>query len=103
MYGTRAAAKGWQSEYTSTLKRLGFRQGSASACVFHHPERRLVCSVHGDYFTTAGSKTSLDWFEKELEATYELRKGGRMGPGAEDEKEGRILNRVVRWTPEGLE
>ena len=34
---------------------------------------------------------------------YELRKGGRLGPGDCDEKEGRILNRIVRWTPGGLE
>ena len=96
MYGTRAAAEGWQSEYSNTMLKLGFKQGSASPCVFYHPERRLGCSVYGDDFTTAGSKVNLDWFEKTLEASYELRKGGRLGPGPEDEKEGRILNRVVR-------
>ena len=76
--------------------RLGFRQGSASPCVFYHPERQLRCSVYGDDFTTAGAKADLDWFEKQLEASYELRKGGRLGPGPEDEKEGGILNRVAR-------
>ena len=64
MYGTRVAAEGWQDEYSTTLKKLGFQQGTASACVFHHKERRLICSVHGDDFTTAGPKVGLDWFEK---------------------------------------
>ena len=98
MYGTRAAADGWQSEYSNTLRRRGFVQGSASACIFHHPARELYSSVHGDDFTTAGAKEDLDWFEAQLEAAYELRKGGRLGPGPNDDKTGRILNRVVRWT-----
>lgn len=72
-------------------------------CVFHHADRRFVCTVHGDDFTTAGPKESLDWFEGSLEEAYELTQGGRLGPGPEDQKEGRILNRIVRWTPEGLE
>ena len=42
-------------------------------------------------------------FLKELEARYELRNGGRIGPGERDDKEGRVLNRVVRWTTHGLE
>jgi len=103
MYGTQAAADGWQQEYSSTMIKMGFTQGVACPCVFHHKERALVCSVHGDDFTTAGAKPDLDWFETELEARYELRKGGRIGPGKDDEKEGRVLNRVVRWTDAGLE
>ena len=34
---------------------------------------------------------------------YELRKGGRIGPGEHDDKEGRVLSRVVWWTTHGLE
>ena len=33
MYGTRRAADGWQSEYSSALREMGYEQGSASACV----------------------------------------------------------------------
>ena len=103
MYGTQAAADGWQQEYSQTMRDLGFQQGLASPCVFWHPARSLASSVHGDDFTTAGGKVDLDCFEAALEQRYELRKGGRIGPGAEDAKEGRVLNRVVRWTEEGLE
>jgi len=40
MYGTRAAADGWQEEYSSTLvTALGFSQGGPSPCVFRHEER----------------------------------------------------------------
>ena len=103
MYGTQAAADGWQQEYSSSMVEMGFEQGVASPCVFWHRQRSLVCSVHGDDFTTAGAKPDLDWFEAALESRYELRKGGRIGPGKNDDKEGRVLNRIVRWTDEGLE
>ena len=101
MYGTQAAADGWQQEYSSTMVELGFEQGVACPCVFWHKARSLVCSVHGDDVTTAGAKPDLDWLESELEAKCELRKGGIIGPG-KDDKEGRVLNRVVRWTEDCL-
>ena len=103
MYGTQKAAEGWQSEYSTTMKAMGFEQGLASPCVFYHRERGLVSSVHGDDFTTGGPKFQLDWFEATLASYYELRKGGRLGPAPDDAKEGTVLNRVIRWTEEGIE
>ena len=103
MYGTRAAADGWQQEYSGYLKSIGFVQGEACPCLFVHPGRCLCLSVHGDDFTTAGPKCELDWFEAELEGKYELKKGGRLGPGPNDTKELTVLNRVLRWTAEGIE
>ena len=103
MYGTRAAADGWQQEYSSYLRSLGFEQGEASPCVFVHKLKNLATSVHGDDFTTVGPKVELDWLEAKLEAKYELRKGGRLGPGANDSKEFLVLNRAIRWTETGLE
>ena len=70
MYGTQAAADGWQREYRSTMVKFGFRQGIASPCVFWQKERSLVRSVHGNDATTAGSKPDLDWLEAELESRY---------------------------------
>ena len=104
MYGTRRAADGWQEEYSSCLvELLGFSQGGACPCVFHHAERNLLCSVHGDDFTTCGPKNELDWFENELAKQYELKVGPRLGPGAGDAKEVTVLNRVIRWTETGVE
>ena len=103
MYGTQAAADGWQQEYAGYMVEMGFRQGIASPCVFVHPSRNLACSVHGDDFTTCGPKRELDWFESTLESRYELKRGGRLGPGKDDSKEMTVLNRVLRWTADGLE
>ena len=45
----------------------------------------------------------LEWFERSLEEPYEFTNGGRLGPGKSDATEGRVLNRVIRWAPGGLE
>ena len=104
MYGTRAAADGWQEECSSSLvERLGFVQGVSCPCVFRHSKRPIVVTVHGDDFTSVGSKPDLDWFENAMRQNYELTAQPRMGPGPEDSKEGLILNRVVRYTEDGLE
>ena len=61
-----------------------------------------MTSVHGDDFTTAGSKKDLDWFKQQLQSKYELKEGARLGAGDADDKSGRVLNRVVSWTPDGI-
>ena len=33
---------------------------------------------------------------------YELKEGARMGPGPSADKEGRVQNRHMRWTPDGV-
>ena len=103
MYGTKAAADGWQQEYSGFLRSIGFDQGAACPCLFVNVERQLAVSVHGDDFTTTGPKCEIDWFEKLLEERYELKKGGRLGPAPTDCKELTILNRVMRWTERGVE
>ena len=103
MYGTRSAADGWQEEYSTTLVRLGFVQGFGHPNVFHHPERGIACSVHGDDFTSAGPADSFDWFESAIAAEYEITLGPRLGPGPEDAKEARALNRVITWHEDRVE
>ena len=85
------------------LIRHGFRQGVACPNLFYHPGRMIYTSVHGDDFTSTGPKSALDWFEETVKAEYEISVGPRLGPGKDDDKEGRSLNRVIRWTDEGLE
>ena len=59
--------------------------------------------MHGDDFTAVGPKSSLDWYEEQLKMLYELKTGGRLGPGNDDDKEAACFNRVIRWTDDGLE
>ena len=68
-----------------------------------HESRGIACSVHGDDFTSTGPKIELDWLEAKIKGKYELREGGRLGSGPDDAKELTVLNRVLRYTPEGFE
>ena len=38
-----------------------------------------------------------------MKEKYELTVGGRLGPGLSDTKEISVLNRIIRWTPRGIE
>ncbi len=97
MYGTRMAADGWQEEYSTMLIELGFIQGEACPNVFKHPEKKIHCSVHGDDFTSSGPADMLDWLETAIGQRYEITIGPRLGPGPQDAKEARALNRIIRW------
>ena len=77
------------------MVQVGFVTRDASACVFHHPQRRLRCAVYGDDATTCGPKGSLDWSKSKLGEPYGPAEGARLGPDKHDGKEGRVLNRVA--------
>ena len=78
-------------------------QGTSSPCVFRHPFRALVMSVHGDDFTTVGAKRDLDWLEAQMQEHYGQTIQPRFGPGPNDAKEAVILNRIIKWGNEGIE
>ena len=44
----------------------------------------------------------LDWVQAEMEAAFLSKAGGRLGGGATNVREVRLLNRIIRWTPTGL-
>ncbi len=87
MYGTRGAADGWQEECSSALvSDMGFEQGQSSPCVFIHHEKDIAVSVHGDDFTPTGPKSSLGWYEEQLQLHYEVTIQPRIGPGTTPKK-----------------
>ena len=63
----------------------------------------MCCSVHGDDFTFTGTCENLDWFEAEIAKHYEVTIAPRIGPGPQDAKEGRSLNRIIKWCEHGVE
>ncbi len=103
MYGTRPAADGWQEEYSTLLVSLGFRQGDACPNVFYHTAKQIVTSVRSDDFTPSGPADARDWMEAAIGEHHDLDISPRMGPGPADAKEGRVLNRVIRWCEDRIE
>ena len=58
--------------------------------------------VHGDDFAAVGAEEDLVDVEKALADKYKI-KTERLGGSATDSKEIRVLNKILRYTPNGLE
>ena len=103
MYGTRDAGAIWEQCYVDCLINLGFTQGVASPCCFYHEKWDISVVVHGDDFTALGTDEALDLYEAGMKKAFEIKIRGRLGTDEKDDKEIRILNRILRITPKGLE
>ena len=102
LYGTRDAAHAWEQEYTRSLIEFGFVAGLSSACIFMHQELRLELVVHGDDFTIAGPQANLKKFADFLSTKYLVKIRGTLGSGPTDDDEITLLNRVIKWGPQGI-
>ena len=102
LYGMRPASKGWESEYRRRLVSLGFTAGRASPCCFHRDSDGVSCVVHGDDFTFEGEADALLGIPEALRNFWLIKVRGILGPDKTDDKEISILNRVVRWTEDGI-
>ena len=102
MYGTRDAGMLWEMVYTDALKAVGFVQGVASPCCFHHPAWGVAVVVHGDDFTALETPEGLDKSEQEMCSAFACKLEGRIGHEATDLKEVRVLNRMLYLTQQGL-
>ena len=58
--------------------------------------------MHGDDYVSSGMSSDLDWLQNELEKRYKI-KTQRTREDDGKEVEAKILNRIVRITPEGYE
>ena len=102
LYGTRDAATNWQNEVAKEMVKWGFRRGRYNPCLYWHKELKIRTLVHGDDFVSVGDKESVIKFKQRLEERFEI-KTRILGSSAGEEKEGRVLNRVIRVTANGWE
>ena len=70
--------------------------------MFYHPGRDIRAVVYGDDLTLLESEEHLDWFKAEIMKVYAIDFKARLGPEKGDQKSVRLLNRIVEWTPEGI-
>ena len=100
LYGTRDAATNWQEEVAKAMKGWGFRRGLSNPCLYWHREKGLKALVHGDDFGAAGSRSGIAWFKGKLGERFGI-KTTTVGLGPEEEREGRMLNRIVAVSEDG--
>ena len=99
--GTCDAALNRAECYTSKLLNIGFSKGASSPCTFHHATRNIKLVVHGDDFVSEGSAFNLAWLDASLKKEF-IMKSQVLGPDKGETRELTILNRVIRWTDQGL-
>jgi hypothetical protein len=102
LYGTRDAPKRWEAFLAEQLVALGFAKGRASPCCFFHARLGVRCIVHGDDFVLSGRAAALDQVKARMHERFLLKELGRLGGGPGEQRELRVLNRILRWTPAGL-
>ncbi len=102
LYGTRDAPKRWQAFLDEQLVALGFAKGRASSCCFFHAHLGVRCIVHGDDFVLSGTAGALDEVKARMHERFLLKELGRLGGDQGELRELRVLNRIIRWTPQGL-
>ena len=56
--------------------------------------------VHGDDFATSGEDKDLEWLRQKLEERFQIK---TQMIGDQYSKEGKVLNRIIRYTKEGWE
>ena len=102
MYGLRDAPQIWQGEVKRTMEELGFHAIVSTPCVYINRVTGVRAVAHVDDFMCTGPKEALRQLLIDLEKRYQM-KAKVLGPGGEEEREGKFLGRTVRWTKEGLE
>ena len=102
MYGTRKAAINWQRHYTGVLEQLGLVAGKANCCTFHHAQKGIYTLVHGDDFLSTWPRSSLLWMKEAIGKQLKL-KSELIGPDPSDQKELKVLNRIIRCEPTCIE
>ena len=101
---SRDAAKNWTATYTKFVNDAGFKTGFGCLCNFAHVTRQVSLIVHGDDFhdfPASGSDDDLAWLEAEFKKRFEC-KVQILGPSRNQQREVRILNKVVRWSKHGI-
>ena len=102
LYGTRDAAMNWQEEVAFQMAKWKFTRGRYNPCLYHQRDSGLMVLVHGDDFVCVGSRDAARMFKRQLESRFEI-KTQVIGSGEGEQKEGRVLNRIIRVTEDGWE
>ena len=103
LYGTRDAAKNWQEEAADAMKSWDFAQGKYNPCLYYHREWQIGSLIHGDDFVSVGGYEQMKRFRKVLEKRFKIKTQIVGDRGGEELTEARVLNRILRVTPNGWE
>ena len=64
-------------------------------------KKNIRTYIHGGDFVSVASDGNLKWLRAQVERNYELNTQ-LLGPHKSDNQEVKVLNRIIRWTPDGF-
>ena len=100
LYGTRMASRCFGKLVGEVVKDAQFEAVTIVPNTYHHPQRDINTVVHGDDFVAVTEDDQLNFLERVLENSMEIKRVGRIGPGRSSA--GKVLKRVVSWTGDGF-
>ena len=104
LYGTRDAAVNFQNEVKRLMTKLGFIQWNYNASLYYNPSTDVKAMVHGDDFVAVGDREEIRTFRQQIANRFTVKDKIVGMKTAEGEiTETRVLNRIVRITPNGWE
>ena len=107
LYGTRDAPLNWEMAIRDVMVQLGFQQGRSSPCLYYHPQRRILCSVHGDDFMVLTGHKDAIWLRDHLAEAWTVETRGILAPPDSNlpdcVQQLSVLNRLITWSDTGIE
>ena len=101
MYGLRDAPVVWHKMVNGMLLSRGFASSTTVGCMYANARSGVKIVAHVDDFLVTGEEQELLKLKKDLQKDFEV-DGTLMGPRKNDEKQGQILGRIIRWKVSGL-
>ena len=101
LYGLRDAGQNFEFDVRDVCVNAGCKQGVFSPVCYSVVGRELAFFHHGDDFVALGPREQSAWLSDELGRVFIIKDRGVLGPGAQDLREIRVLNRLMRWFPAG--
>ena len=116
LYGTRDAATNWQEEIAKLLVWHGFRRDQYNPCLYWSQKLGVKTLVHGDDFVSVGTRSAIGKVNEILRSRFDIKTSvigpsptascadyaGQVG-GDHEAREGKVLNRILRYTEAGFE
>ena len=100
LYGTRKAGQMWQELIYEVFEAAGFTPVAVLANTLYSRELDVEVTCHGDDFLAGGGPASLDKLDVIMENHFQVKKLGRVGPGAMSSA--KFLKREISHTEEGF-
>ena len=99
MYGTKDAAKCFDSYCERTMEKLDCNIGVFTPCLYKHLVKDVSELRHDDDFATLATRTQIAEFKEDLSKNFLVEHIATLGPRPQllDVSEVRFLNRVIRW------